>query len=149
MLVIAKQGLWTGLAALALTFGLGIAAFAMFPIGGGEYHAIFAYTDAGRIRPALVAYTTYLGFLTVAAGVLVWTRYPARWWLIAAAAAVVGLRAWWGICTWEPQAAAFHTTVVALLPGFPMVLFPVCWALARHRRRAQPVSRSVGGLTSA
>jgi hypothetical protein len=130
-----KEALWTVLAALILAQVMIMASVAVFPMGGGEYHAIFAYTETGRLGAALKAYGTYLLSLAVPAGLLVWSGYPARWWLVASVAAAVGLLAWWGICTWEPQGIGFHTAVIALLPGFPAVLFGVCWVAARRSAR--------------
>jgi hypothetical protein len=132
-----KQIIWVALAIVILFVGLRVASFLMFPIGGGEYHAIFAYTPDGRVRVALITFATYLASLIAITVLLVWRRYPIPWWMIGAAASVVGLWAWWGIVSWGRQSPSFHATVLPLALAFPLVLLSVSWGMARLSRVSQ------------
>lgn len=117
---------------------LRIAALLAFPFGGGEYHAIFAYTAEGHLDKALKAFAVYVSAVTLASGLLVFLRVSLRWWTIAGVATAVGLLAWWGICSWQPQSPAFHRAVLALLPAIPAIVFPTTYIvhLVRTRLRA-------------
>jgi len=135
MISLGKQILWTTLALLILVVAVRIATFLMFPIGGAEYHAIFAYTLDGRLEPAIAAYLTYIVSLTLVAGLLIWRRYPVPWWILGGAATVVGLWTWWSIVSWQPQSGSFHRTVVLLTVLIPFILIPLTRAAVLLRER--------------
>lgn len=99
-----------------------------FPVGGGHFHAIFAYTDEGRLEPALIAYAWGVGVLTLTAMLLLLLRYPLSW-AIALVASLIGLRDWWSVCSWIPQSSHFHRVALLLLPLIPAVIFYGCAAL--------------------
>ena len=144
-----RQILWTALAIVVLVIALRVAAFIMFPIGGGEYHAIFAYSTEGRLRVAFVTYATYLASLAVVTLWLVWKRYPLPWWLIGAAASGVGLWAWWGVVSWGRQSPTFHAVVLPLTLSFPLIVLSLSWGMARLSRGVGTDVSGPGGLTRA
>lgn len=111
-----------------------------FPFGGGEFHAMFAYTDAGRLSAAVRAFSAQVGALCVAAAGLIVARYPLPWWAIAATTSAAGALYWWEVVSWEPQSHAFHTAVIALWAAVPACVFAVSALTARMlRRRPDPV----------
>lgn len=113
--------------AIALYFGLQLWSFVWFPIGGGEYHAIFAYSDTGRLDSALVAYTIYASSLVSTAIALRLVGLSLSWWSVALVATGVGVQAWLGIATWQPRSVAFGRISVGLLAALPALLGVSIW----------------------
>lgn len=124
---------WVALSAVLVAWGHGFFMHQAFPTGGGEFHAMFAYTDAGRLDQAYATWWTSVTTLAIVAALLVWTT-PVRWWLLATFGSAVGLRHWWDVVTWEPQSAAFHEVVTWLLAAIPPTLFLACAAAEGVRR---------------
>lgn len=91
---------WLLFAALALLW-LHVAAMeARFPWGGGEFHAMFAYTQEGRIDVEHLAWRWSVGILGAAA-ILFAAWIPLRWWVTALMACAVGMWHWWHVVTWR------------------------------------------------
>lgn len=118
-----------------------------FPFGGGEFHAMFAYTHAGRPEAALAAWRASVLILGLAALVFpAWIPLP--WWVHALLASGVGVQHWWMVCTWQPQSAAFHQAVMRLLVAMPVTILLLtgtgAWLrrLWQMHRRRQPVPPS-------
>lgn len=140
----AWQFMRVGLVAFALIVVLDLALSLAFPMGGGRYHAIFAYTKEGRLGNAYAAYIIALTSLALASVALVWFR-STHWWIVALVASTVGVWSWWSVCSWQPQSDMFHQSVLRLLPGIPLVLVSVCfgtesmwrWRQRRRQRRAE------------
>jgi hypothetical protein len=107
----------------------------MFPFGGGEFHAMFAYTHEGHLAPAVLAYVTSTWTLAACAALLVLLRFPLRWTGVALACTLVGVAHWWEVCTWEPQSDPFHAAVLALIPGIPLTIFGASCLAARVSER--------------
>lgn len=95
----------------------------MFPFGGGEFHAIFAYTD-GYLPAALLVFRLHVGMVCAVLALLAVLRYPLQWGLLALAAATVCCIYWWDVVTYPHQRDGFRTTMVALLAAIP----PICFA---------------------
>ena len=142
-----------GLVVLAFVVAHGVATFVAFPIGGGEFHAMFAYTAEGRLGVAVRVYGQLLVVLAAVAALLVARGAPLPWWAVAAVGSALGLRYWWAVCAWQPQSAPFHETALAPLPGIPVATFAAAALAARWRTRrvadrtagrAAPPPRPVG-----
>ena len=120
--------------AVLFVFTTGLALSMVFPIGGGQFHAIFAYSDEGRLQPALVTYIVEVGALALTALSLLVLHYPLRWWVVASVASCVGISEWWLVCSWEPQSIDFNKVVMLLLPIIPTVIFFVCAVVTWYQR---------------
>jgi hypothetical protein len=107
-----------------------------FPFGGGEFHAMFAYTDAGRLSAAVQAFCVHTGALCLAASVLVLIRYPLSWRGVAAVTTAAGCLYWWDVVTWRPQSEEFHRAVLLLMPVIPLCAFGASAAVHGLMRRA-------------
>lgn len=134
-----KQLLWTVLAAALLwvchRLVLGVL---VYPIGGGEFHAIFATSGGGRIDVALQVYVAYIVVMLGLAMLLILSHYPAHGLLIALAASAICCWSWWEICSYPHQTDAFHSGVVSLLPVIPLPMFyGAQWAMRRRQRIAE------------
>lgn len=112
-----------------------VASSIAFPFGGGEFHAMFAYTDEGHLPAALRAFYVQTGALWLAAALLVVARYPLPWWGIAAVSAVTGVWYWWGVVSWEPQSRGFHLAVLGLMAVIPVGAVAVSAIADRVARR--------------
>lgn len=122
------------LAVLAMyTTGMIVSAFA-FPYGGGEFHAMFAYSD-GWLPAAYRAFRVYVGTVCAVAGLLVAAGYRLPWNVLALAAAGTACRYWWSVYTWEGQSPVFHRTAGVLLLAIPPIAFAVCGTAHAIRRR--------------
>lgn len=106
---------------------------AVFPWGGGEFHAMFAYTSQGRLGAALSAWRASVFILGLAAVAFpVWV--PLRWWVITLLAILVGVDHWWAVYAWRPQSPGFHRAVTWLLFAMPVVILLLSGAGAWLRR---------------
>lgn len=104
------------------------AAMLRFPFGGGEWHAIFAYSDGYR-PAALLAFRVYLGTVCAAAALLIGLRYPLHWAVVGLAAAAVGVVYWWDIFTYRHQRESFRITLGLMMLAIPPLCFAVCGAV--------------------
>ena len=86
---IVKQAFWTLLLLPILLMLQGIAVALLNPIGGGEFHAIFAYSDGGRVGVAMRVYVEHIALACLATFLLILLRYPAHWTLVATVATLV------------------------------------------------------------
>ncbi|MCC6772698.1 MAG: hypothetical protein IT360_16010 [Gemmatimonadaceae bacterium] len=123
----------------ALRAAIVLATAFTFPAGGGEFHAMFAYSASGRIGTAMLLYAVYLGALLPCAVVLSAMRYPFAHTGIARIASAAGMLSWWPVCRWPGQSLAFRAVAVAGLLAMPWVMHRVCdvgaWRGAWRRRR--------------
>jgi hypothetical protein len=138
---------WVLFAALALLWLHVAAMVARFPFGGGEFHAMFAYTQEGRIDVAHLAWRWSVGILGITAVVFaVWI--PLRWWVTALLACAVGMWHWWHVVTWEyPVSARFHQHAVALFVALPVTVLLIAAAGVGIRHvvaRRRGVARTSG-----
>jgi hypothetical protein len=103
-----------------------------FPFGGGEYRAIFAYSD-GYLPAALAAFRVHIGAVVIVLALMIAVRYPLPWAVLALAASAVGCRYWWSVVAFPYQRSGFRTTLAALLVAIP----PICFAVGAgvHRLR--------------
>lgn len=124
---------WMLFAAFALLLLHVMAMGARFPWGGGEFHAMFAYTQEGRIDVAHLAWRWSVGILG-AASILFAVWIPLRWWVTALMACAVGMWHWWGVVAWEfPVSARFHQTAITLFVALPLAVLAIAAAGAGIR----------------
>lgn len=116
------------------TAGMLVSAWA-FPFGGGEFHAMFAYSDQGRIPRAFMAFRVHVGTVCAVAALLLAARYRLRWQVVALAASVTAGSYWWDVYTWPRQSEAFHRTAGLMMIAIPLVAFAACGAAHALRRR--------------
>jgi hypothetical protein len=122
-------------AALAMFIAGNVASFAAFPIGGGEFHAMFAYSD-GNLSAAYVAFCVYVGTVCAVAALLVATGYRLPWAVLALAATAVAGVYWWDVYTWDyGHSRVFHRTVGVMLLTIPVIASAACGAAHALRRR--------------
>jgi hypothetical protein len=123
------------LAVAAMYLAGEVASGRAFPYAGGEFHAIFAYSD-GRLPAAYLAFRVYVGTVCAVAALLVAVGYRLPWGVVALAAAVTAGRYWWHVYTWpRGQSEAFHRTAGLLLIAIPLITFAACGAAHSLRRR--------------
>jgi hypothetical protein len=116
-----RAAAWCGFAAVTLVCVHAFGMWLVFPNGGGEFHAMFAYTSDGRVEAAFAAWRAsvlILGFAAIAFGFWI----PLPWWVTSLMAVVVGVVHWWQVCTWSPQSPGFHAAVVDLLVAMPFAI---------------------------
>jgi hypothetical protein len=105
-----------------------------FPIGGGEFHAIFAYSGGGRIGPALHACAVYVGALAMGVLILILLRYPLSWRGVGWIAAVTGTLSWLRVCAWPTQSPLFRIVAMLALFAIPPMLLGVAFVGQALRR---------------
>lgn len=137
---------WVLFAAFALLVLHVMAMGARFPWGGGEFHAMFAYTSEGRIDVAHLAWRWSVGILGVAATLFA-SWIPLRWWVTALLACAVGMWHWWHVVAWEfPVSPRFHQHAIALFIALPPTVLLIAAAGVGIRRiaRRRGVARKDG-----
>jgi hypothetical protein len=132
-----RAAAWSVFAAVTLVCVHAFGMFLVFPIGGGEFHAMFAYTSDGRVEVAFAAWRAsvlILGFAAIAFGFWI----PLPWWVASLMAVVVGVVHWWQVCAWTPQSPAFHGAVVGLLVAMPFAVLLISSVGVLLRRAWSP-----------
>jgi hypothetical protein len=127
---------WLVFAAVMMVCVHAVGMHVAFPFGGGEFHAMFAYTLEGRVDAAFAAWRASVAILGVAALVFaVWIPLP--WWASALLAAGAGMAHWWHVVAWRwsPQSPHFHHTVVTLFVAMPFAVLLIAAVGALLRRR--------------
>lgn len=125
---------WVLLASLMLLWLHSAAMAVRFPFGGGELHAMFAYTQEGRIDAAHLAWRWIVGTLGVAAVVFA-AWIPLRGWVSALLACAVGMLHWWQVVAWPfAVSARFHQHAVALFVALPVTVLLIAAAGEGIRR---------------
>lgn len=129
---------WLVFAAVMMVCAHAVAMSLVFPFGGGEFHAMFAYTSEGRVDAAFAAWRASV--LILGAAALVFAAWiPLPWWTSALFAVAVGLVHWWHVVDWRwtPQSPRFHRTVVELFIAMPFTILLIAAAGARVRHRVK------------
>lgn len=129
---------WLVFAAVMVVCLHAVAMSLVFPFGGGELHAVFAYTSEGRVDAAFAAWRASV--LILGAAALVFAAWiPLPWWTAALLAAGAGMVHWWRVVSWRwsPQSPHFHRTAVALFVAMPFAVLLIAAAGAWLRRRAR------------
>ena len=140
-----RSAIFTGLRVLTATLVafmilsalLVVTAAAAFPMGGGEYHAIFAYSEGGRIGAALQVFGTYASALGLGSMVLIVCRFPLPWQGVACIASAVGEVTWLRIYQGPMQSMPFRVVTFAGFVVMPIVIFALsrgAWRFQRERR---------------
>ncbi|MFL5539842.1 MAG: hypothetical protein ACJ8J0_12655 [Longimicrobiaceae bacterium] len=127
---------WLVFAAVMMVCLHAVAMSLVFPFGGGEFHAMFAYTSQGRVDAAFAAWRASV--LILGAAALVFAAWiPLPWWTAALLAAGAGMAHWWHVVVWRwsPQSPHFHRTVVILFVAMPFAILLIAAAGALLRRR--------------
>jgi hypothetical protein len=121
---------------LILTISKDLAAGMAFPIGGREFHAMFAYAAGGRLGVALRVYVIYVGALAGMARLLIALRYPLRPDVLAWIATGICALSWWQVVAWRSQSVRFQVVAVLLFWAIPVVVFgPVLLTTKEMRHR--------------
>ena len=118
-------------------FAILFAAAIAFPMGGREFHAMFAYSASGRIGTAILVYGVYVGALSACAVVLRVLQNVFSATGIARVASMAGTISWWPVCVWPVQSAAFRVVAVAGLLTMPWVMYRVCRVMSLRWRRSR------------
>lgn len=133
-----------GIAGIPVAFALfAILITIMFPVGGGIWHLMFAYTHEGNLIGARFVFVGYILATVFITGFLRWTRYPLPWQGRAAVAGAVALCAWLPVLLSERAGLAFRAQGLLLAPLLPLAAFAIgAWAERRRiiskRRRSTP-----------
>jgi hypothetical protein len=120
--------------ALALLVAGTLASTLAFPFGGGEFHAMFAYSD-GSIPAAHRAFVVHVGTVCAVAALLVALGWRLPWGVIALLATALAGLYWWSVYTWQPQSPEFHRMAGMLLITIPVIAFASCGLAYIVRRR--------------
>jgi hypothetical protein len=118
-----KKVLWAILAFIIILQLNVLVTLVLHPIGGGEYHEIFAYSNSGRIDVALRVYAEYIIIACVLNILLILLRYPSNWILLSIINFFTTWFQWRGICYFPYQSIEFHKACKTLLYTiFPIVM---------------------------
>jgi hypothetical protein len=123
------------IAFVILNFTKNVAAAIAFPIGGREFHAMFAYTGEGRLDVAWKVYLLYVGTLAGMARLLIAVGYPLRPDVVAWIATGVCALLWWQVVAWEPKSLAFEVVAVLLMWAIPFLVFGPILLTTKAMRR--------------
>jgi hypothetical protein len=122
-----------------------IGLFLLNPIGGGEFHLIFAHSNGGRIGTAAwvlgesIIVALILGVVALKFGA------PGPWWLLATLISVVVVLHWWDVASFPSAAPRFRVFARAIAPIIPLIVFGVLWRL---ERRTQLRRAKIAGLAA-
>lgn len=109
--------------------------FFAFPIGGGVFHAMFAYTATGRADVAMQMFGLLAASALVSNFVLQFFGSGVPWWGLAILGAAACADSWLDVTTWSPAAPEFRHLVERLAWCLPMACLAsslvVHWAV-RH-----------------
>ena len=118
-----KKACWV-LLAFIIVFQIGILVTVLLhPVGGGEYHEIFAYSSIGRLDVALWVYAEYVITGCALCFLLIFFRYPLSWVSLSIITFFIAWFRWWGICYFPYQSIEFHKVCKLLLYAiFPIII---------------------------
>ena len=129
---VAVTAVWLVFALVMLTWLHVVLMSWVFPYGGGEFHAVFAYSQGGRIDMAWYTWRVSVAILGGAAvAVALWL--PLRWWMVAGVVCWVGVVHWWAVWTWRWQSPEFHRAAGLLLLAMPPAVLLIAGAGAAIR----------------
>ena len=111
-----------------------IGLFLLNPVGGGEFHLIFAYSEGGRVGTAIWVLGESLVLALVLALLVRLVRIPVPWWLVAGVMTAIVLIHWWSIMTFPYAGRSFRLATASLTPIVPGILIKVLFGLERRRR---------------
>ncbi len=98
----------------------GVILFFAFPIGGGPFHAMFAYSEAGRQGVAMEMYGLLVAAGLISNVVLQFFRSGVPWWGLAFLGYAACADSWQDVVTWSPAAPAFRHLVELLAWSLPV-----------------------------
>lgn len=115
-------------AAIVLFYGLRVASLVRYPIGGGEFHLLFAYSEGGRTDVAVGVFLFYVLALLVTSFALRLLGLTASALPTATVASAVFAHAWWSVATWPSASPAFAGMARGLLAAGPILIGITTWA---------------------
>lgn len=118
-----KKVCWV-LLAFIIVLQISVLVTVMFhPIGGAEYHEIFAYSNGGRLDVALRVYAEYIITGCALVSLLILFRYPLSWLSLSITTFFIVWFRWRGICYFPYQSIEFHKVCKLLLYTiFPIII---------------------------
>lgn len=116
----------------------GVVHFFAFPIGGGAFHAMFAYSEGGRSEVAFL----YFGYIVIACVIanflLEFFRVGVPWWWLALVSVFVSFMEWDAVTMWTPVSSEFRRSVTVLAWCLPALCFlaslVIHWICARYAK---------------
>ncbi|PWF54671.1 hypothetical protein C7C56_005805 [Massilia glaciei] len=113
----------------------GVFLFFAFPMGGGVFHAMFAYTEAGREGVALQMFGLLAASTLISNFVLQFFRSGVPWWGLAILGSAACADSWLDVTTWSPVAPGFRHLVELLAWCLPVACLAssvaVYWAVRK------------------
>ena len=119
-----------------------------FPFGGGEFHAMFAYSD-GHLPAVLTTLRVYLTAGCAVGALLVAAGYPLHWATVALAASATVGSFWWTVYTFPHQSGAIHDAIRLLFLPIPPACFAACGGAHLLRERVRRARVSPAALSEA
>lgn len=120
-----KPILWSFLAFFIILQLHIFAMLVLHPVGGEEFHEIFAYSGGGRWDEARRVLTEYVMIDSVIAFLLIFFRYPLHWVIVVAIATAIAWLNWLRVCLFPYQNASFHHACLPYLLIIPFLIVPV------------------------
>ena len=120
-----KPILWAILAFVIILQVHILALMLLHPVGGNEFHEIFAYSGGGRWAVARSVFSEYVMIDLVVAVLLIFFRYPLHWIIVIVIAAAITWLSWLRICLFPCQSASFHHACLPYLWIVPFLIVPV------------------------
>jgi len=120
-----KRILWAILAFFIIVQVHIIAILFLHPVGGREFHEIFAYSGGGRWEVARGVFAEYVVIDSVVAFLLIFFRYPLHWSTVVFIAGAVAWLSWLRVCLFPYQSAGFRSACLPYLLIIPFLILPV------------------------
>ena len=112
---ILKQIFWSIMAFAIISEVHVITGLFLHPVGGHEFHEIFAYDPWGRWEVASKVYIEYVALSSFLAFALILLRFPAHWIVIMLMANSIAWMKWWLICSFPVESILFHDECILRL----------------------------------
>ena len=98
----------------------------LYPIGGGALHTIFAYSDGGRLKEAIIFFLLNVGTASSLGFLCGFLRFPVPSIALGFVCSSFAWIPWNAVCRFPLQSPMFHQVVVAVSFLIPLIIFAMC-----------------------
>jgi len=120
----------------AVTYVLHFAALvAAFTGAGREFHAVFAYSNGGRVDAALKVFAVDIIMGASVCLVCIVYRYPLPWYAVGIIVGLITAGHWWDIYWYAHAGESFRRSIMPLGFAVPPVIVLAAFTVDRCKRR--------------